>query len=178
LLPPLLPSPTPCHGTDRHSLAYTASTPAVPLKWYSQCFTAPSVRSYSDDFAVQLSVYGKFPLGQPVSVHHGGLTVGDWQRAPEGTAENPALVNDDDDIESTIEVDNNEEGLLYTAREVEEGVTIKEEREVDVITDSGAESEERFDLDSESVFDDDLDGDEDMEDENIYYYNVIPEITS
>ena len=95
------------------------------------------------------------------------ITVGDWQRAPEGTAENPALVNDDDDIESTIEVDNNEEGLLYTAREVEEGVTIKEEREEDVITDSGVESEERFDLDSESDFDDDIDGDKDMDDENM-----------
>src|SRR5947199_2367896 len=55
------------------------------------------------------------------------ITVGDWQqRAPEGTTENPAPVNDDDDIE----------GTLYTAREVEEGVTIKEEREEDVITDS------------------------------------------
>jgi hypothetical protein len=95
------------------------------------------------------------------------ITVGDWQRVPEGTAENPALVNDDNDIESTIEVDNNEEGLLYTAREVEEGVTIKEEREEDVITDSGDESEERFDLDSESDFDDDMDGDEDMDDENM-----------
>ena len=75
------------------------------------------------------------------------ITVGDWQRALEGTAENSALVGDDDDIEGTMEVDNNEEGLLYTAREVEEGVTIKEEREEDVITDSGFESEERFDLD-------------------------------
>jgi hypothetical protein len=92
------------------------------------------------------------------------ITVGDWQRAPEGTAENPALVNDDDDIEDTIEVDSNEEGLLYTAREVEEGVTVKEEREED---DSGVESEERFDLDSESDFDDDIDGDEDMDDENM-----------
>jgi hypothetical protein len=89
------------------------------------------------------------------------------QRAPEGTTENPALINDDDDIEDTIEVDNNEEGLLYTAREVEEGVTIKGEREEDVIADSGAESEERFDLDSESDFDDDIDGDEDMDDENM-----------
>jgi hypothetical protein len=94
------------------------------------------------------------------------ITVGDWQRAPEGTTENPALINDDDDIEDTIEVDNNEEGLLYTAREVEEGVTIKK-REEDVIADSGVESEERFDLDSESDFDDDIDGDEDMDDENM-----------
>jgi hypothetical protein len=50
---------------------------------------------------------------------------------------------------------------------VEEGVTVKEEREEDVITDSGVESEERFDLDSESDFDDDIDGDEDMDDENM-----------
>ena len=69
-------------------------------------------------------------------------------------------------LRDTIEVDNNEEGLLYTAREVEEGVTIKE-REEDVITDSEVESEERFDLDSESDFDDDIDGDEDMDDENM-----------
>jgi hypothetical protein len=33
---------------------------------------------------------------------------------------------------------------------VGEGVTIEEEREEDVATDSGVESEERFDLDSES----------------------------
>ena len=95
-----------------------------------------------------------------------GITVGDWQRGPEGTAENPALVNNDDDIESTIEVDNKEEGLFYTAREVEEGVTITG-REEDVITDSEVESEERFDLKSESDFDEDIDGDEDMDDENM-----------
>jgi hypothetical protein len=46
-------------------------------------------------------------------------------------------------------------------------ITIKEEREEDVITDSGVESEERFDLDSEFDFDDDIDGDEDMDDENM-----------
>jgi hypothetical protein len=50
---------------------------------------------------------------------------------------------------------------------VEEGGTIKEKREEDVITDSGVESEERFDLDSEFDFDDDIDGDEDMDDENM-----------
>src|ERR1700756_920264 len=40
-------------------MAYTARTPAVPLKCYSQCCTAPGARPYSDDFAVPLSVYGK-----------------------------------------------------------------------------------------------------------------------
>ena len=93
------------------------------------------------------------------------LTIGDWQRAPEGTAENPAMV--DDDGEDTIEVDDNEESLLYTAREVEEGITIKEEDENEVTTDSGVESSDRFDLDSESNFDDAIDGDEDMDNENM-----------
>jgi hypothetical protein len=74
---------------------------------------------------------------------------------------------DDDDVEGTIEVDNNEGGLLYTAREVEEGVTIKEERDEEVTTDSGVESEERFDPDSESDFDDDINGDEDVDNENM-----------
>jgi hypothetical protein len=63
---------TPCHGTDT-SLAYTARTPAVPPKWYSQCPTAPSVRPYSEDFAVQLSMYGKLLPSQPAPVYHGGL---------------------------------------------------------------------------------------------------------
>jgi hypothetical protein len=69
----------------------------------------------------------------------------------------------------TIEVDDNERGLLYTAKEVAEGVTIKEEDENDVTTDSGVSLDERFDLDKEgeSDFDDAIDGDEDMADENI-----------
>ena len=50
---------------------------------------------------------------------------------------------------------------------MEEGVIIKEGREEDVITDSEVESEERFDLNSKSNFDDDIDGDEDMDDENM-----------
>jgi hypothetical protein len=80
------------------------------------------------------------------------LTVCDWQKAPEGTAENPAVI--DEDRESIIEVDSNENGLLYTAKEVAVGVT----------TDSGVESDERFDpgKEDESDFDNDIDGDEDM----------------
>ena len=95
------------------------------------------------------------------------LTYGDWQQASEGTAENPAVV--DDYCEDTIEVDDNKQGLLYTAKEVAEGVTIKEEDENDVTTDSGVESEERFDPDEEgeSDFDDAIDGDEDMANENM-----------
>ena len=38
------------------------------------------------------------------------------------------------DGESTIEVDDNDQGLLYTAREVTEGIFIKEEDPDDVTT--------------------------------------------
>ena len=48
------------------------------------------------------------------------LTVRDWRQALKGTTENPTVI--DDDIRNTIEVDDNEEGLLYTAQEVEEGL--------------------------------------------------------
>ena len=34
------------------------------------------------------------------------ITVGDWQRAPEGTAENPALVNDDIDGDEDMDDEN------------------------------------------------------------------------
>ena len=50
---------------------------------------------------------------------------------------------------------------------MEEGITIKEEDEKEVTTDSGVESEERFDPDSQSDFNDDIDGDEDSDDENM-----------
>ena len=59
-------------------------------------------------------------------------------------------------------------GLLYTAQKVAEGIKIKEEDENDVTTDSGIDSEQDFDPDEEeSDFDDIIDGDEDMEDENL-----------
>jgi hypothetical protein len=67
----------------------------------------------------------------------------------------------------TIEVDDNDNGLLYTTQEVVKGITIKEEDENDVTTDSGVSFNERFDTDSESDFDDDINGDEDINDENI-----------
>ena len=40
------------------------------------------------------------------------LTVRDWRQALKGTTENPTVINND--IRNTIEVDDNEEGLLYT----------------------------------------------------------------
>jgi hypothetical protein len=95
------------------------------------------------------------------------LTVRDWKRAPEGSAENPTMI--DEDGEDTIKVDDNAKGLLYTAKEVVKGIKIKEEDENDVTTDSGINSEEYFDPDkeSESDFDNAIDGDEDIHDENM-----------
>lgn len=70
-----------------------------------------------------------------------------------------------------IEVDNDDSGYLYTVKEVAEGIIIKEEDENDITTDSGMESEERFDPEidglSESDFDEEVDGDEDINDKNM-----------
>ena len=95
------------------------------------------------------------------------IIVGDWEKAPDRTEENPTVI--DDNVLDTIEVDDNERGLLYTAREVVEGITIKEEDKNDVTTDLGVESVDRFDpnKDDESDFDDVIDGDEDRADENM-----------
>jgi hypothetical protein len=65
-----------------------------------------------------------------------------------------------------IEVEDNN-SLLYTAQEVARGIIIKGEDENNVTTDSGVSSNERFNPDSESDFDDDIDGDEDINDENM-----------
>jgi hypothetical protein len=58
---------------------------------------------------------------------------------------------------------------LYIAQEVANGIQIKKEDENDVITDSGVELDERFnpDKEGESDWDDAIDGDEDMADENM-----------
>ncbi len=93
------------------------------------------------------------------------ITVSNWQRSPKGTIENPTII--DSDIKGTIKVDNNEEGLLYTIQEVEEGVIIKEEREEDIITNSEVELEKRFDSNSKSDFNNDIDSDKDIDDKNI-----------
>lgn len=92
------------------------------------------------------------------------IIVGDWTKVPEATIENPIVIPDNGE---TIEVDNDTQGLLYTAREVDEGIVIKEENEEDVITGSGDESNQSFDYDSESSFDDNVDSDEDEQDEDI-----------
>jgi hypothetical protein len=91
------------------------------------------------------------------------MTIGDWQRALEGTAENPAMVPDEADIGDSIEVDCRDGGYLY-----KDGDTaIKEEDENDITTDLSDESDEYIDYDSQSDFDEDADGDEDEEDENM-----------
>jgi len=58
---------------------------------------------------------------------------------------------------------------LYTTQEVAEGIKIKEEDENDMTTNSGVDLEQYFDPneEEESDFDDAIDGDEDMEDENL-----------
>ena len=88
------------------------------------------------------------------------MTIGDWQRAPKGTAENPAIVLDETDISDSIEVD---DSYLYKDKDI----AIKEENEDDITTDSSDDSDECMDYDSQSDFDEDADGDEDEEDENI-----------
>jgi hypothetical protein len=51
---------------------------------------------------------------------------------------------------------------------VSEGIQIKEEQEEDITTDSSVDSEDCFDYDSEeSDFDNVVDGDEDIGDENM-----------
>lgn len=96
------------------------------------------------------------------------LTIGDWQKALEGTKENPTIIDDMLDI---IEINSNEDGLLYTVKEVAEGVIIKQEDEMDVTTNSGVDSNERFDTDSntegESDFDNQVNGNKNFKDENI-----------
>jgi hypothetical protein len=66
-----------------------------------------------------------------------------------------------------IEVEDNNDGLLYTAQEVAKGITIKEKDKNNMTTDSGVSSNERFNTDLESDFDDNINGDKDIDDENI-----------
>jgi hypothetical protein len=60
---------------------------------------------------------------------------------------------------------------LYTAKEITEGIIIKEENKNNITTDSGIKSEERFDPEinglSESDFNKEVNRDKDINDENI-----------
>jgi len=90
------------------------------------------------------------------------MTFSDWQRAPEGTTENLAMVPDETDIGDSIKVDRGDDGYLY-----KDGDTAIKEDENDITTDLSDESDEYMDYDSQSDFDEDVDGDEDEEDENM-----------
>jgi len=73
------------------------------------------------------------------------------------------------DREFIIKVDSNEDSLLYTAKEVAKGITIKQEDENDVIANLGVKLDKRFNpnKEDESDFDNDINGDEDMQDKNM-----------
>jgi hypothetical protein len=89
------------------------------------------------------------------------MTIGDWQRAPKGTAENPAIIVDD--VGDSIKVDNR---YLYKARE-DNSIVIKQEKEDNTTTDSGNDKDEYMDFDSQSNLNKDANSSEDEGDENI-----------
>ena len=98
------------------------------------------------------------------------LTYSDWQKTPEGTIENPTIINDNTIEVKTIEVDDNKQGLLFIAKEVTKGITIKlEENKNNISTNSGEDSDKMFDFDSDSGsdFDKTKDGDKDQGDKNM-----------
>ena len=74
------------------------------------------------------------------------LTIRDWQQAPKRTKDAPISINDN--IGDTIEVKDDDNGLLYTAQEVAEGIKIKLKDENNITTDLGVSSNEAFDPDS------------------------------
>jgi hypothetical protein len=96
------------------------------------------------------------------------MTIGDWQWAPKGTIENPTIILDE--VRDSIKVDGREDGYLYKEGEIANRITIKEENEDDITTDSSGELDEYIDYDSQSNFDEDADGDEDEDDENMEWY--------
>lgn len=63
------------------------------------------------------------------------LIFGNWEKEivkeSAGTKENPKVINDME----IFEVENNENGLLYTVKEITKGITIQEEDQNDIITD-------------------------------------------
>jgi hypothetical protein len=98
------------------------------------------------------------------------LTFSDWQREPEvlGTNSAPILI-DDNDVGDMIEVDDDDNSLLYTAQEVTKGIIVKIKDENNITADLGVSFNKRFNPDSqlESEFDDHINGNEDQDDENI-----------
>ena len=74
------------------------------------------------------------------------LTIRDWQQAPKGTKDAPISI--DDNIGDIIKIEDDDNGLLYTAQEVAEGIKIKLKDENNITTDLGVSSNEAFDPDS------------------------------
>jgi thiamine phosphate synthase YjbQ (UPF0047 family) len=66
-----------------------------------------------------------------------------------------------------IKVEDNNNGLLYTIQEVTKGITIKEEDENNITIDLDVSFNKQFNPDSESDFNDDINGDENINNENI-----------
>jgi hypothetical protein len=68
-----------------------------------------------------------------------------------------------------IKVNNNKRGLLYTIKEVVEGIIIKEKDENNIITDLSILLDERFNpnKEGESDFNNVINSNKDMADENI-----------
>ena len=78
--------------------------------------------------------------------------------------ENPTIINN---ILNTIEVNNNKDSLLYIIKKVTEGIIIKLEDEIEVIINSGVDSNKRFDIKREFGFDNQVNSNMNSEDENI-----------
>jgi hypothetical protein len=85
------------------------------------------------------------------------ITVGDYTQTPS----QPIIMPDNIETD-TIEVEwleDEEAGLLCTEKEILEGIN-EEEDPNGITTDSGEDSEDRFDSDSDMDFDEGVDGDE------------------
>ena len=78
--------------------------------------------------------------------------------------ENPTIINN---ILNTIKVNNNKDGLLYIIKKVMEGIIIKLKDEIEVIINSGVDSNKRFDIKGEFGFDNQVNSNMNSEDENM-----------
>ena len=81
------------------------------------------------------------------------------------SAKNPIVVLDN--VRNTIKVNNKDDGYLYTAQKAEAGFTVKEENKDDITTESRDESNAQFDYDSDSSFNNDVDGNKDKQDKDM-----------
>jgi hypothetical protein len=77
------------------------------------------------------------------------LAFSDWYLEPKtlGIEGEPILINNNN-VRDMIKVDDDDNSLLYTAREVTKGITVKVEDENNIITDLRVSSDKRFNPDS------------------------------